>query len=88
VSVDDINVDVHDGRLIVTGEKRTSRAEEGKSYYLSERAYGKFQRVFRLPSDADEGKISATIKDGVLYIKIAKAALEKKGAQSIPINRV
>lgn len=87
VSDEDINVEMHDGRLSVTGEKRTERQEEGKSYFFSERSYGRFQRVFRLPPDADEAKVSATHKDGLLVVRIAKAAPQAKGAKSIPINR-
>ncbi len=86
VSDDDIRVELHDGRLSVTGEKRSERQEEDKSYFFSERIYGKFQRVFRLPADADETKVSASHKDGVLTVKIAKAAPQAKGAKSIPIN--
>lgn len=87
VSDEDINVEVHDGRLTITGEKRAEHHEEGKNYFFSERSYGKFQRAFRLPADADEAKIAATHKDGVLTIKIAKTAPETTKAQSIPVNR-
>ncbi|MAN80637.1 MAG: glutamyl-tRNA amidotransferase [Rhodospirillaceae bacterium] len=87
VSDEDIRVEVHDGRLSVTGEKRSERHKENKSYFFSERTYGKFQRVFRLPADADESKVSAAHKDGVLTIKIAKSAPQEKGAKSIPINK-
>ena len=73
--------------MSITGEKRSERQEEDKSYFFSERVYGKFQRVFRLPVDADETKISASHKDGVLTVKIAKSAPQAKGATSIPINK-
>lgn len=86
VANEDINVEVHDGRLSVTGEKRSERSEEGKSYFFSERSYGRFQRVFRLPPDADENKVSATHRDGLLVIRIARASPKRKGAKSIPIN--
>ena len=84
---ENVSVDVHDGRLTVSGEKQEKKSEEGKSYFFSEITYGRFQRVFRLPPDADEDKISATHKDGVLTIKIAKAQPETSTAKSIPINR-
>ncbi|MEQ8667164.1 MAG: Hsp20/alpha crystallin family protein [Rhodospirillales bacterium] len=87
VSEEDMKVEVHDGRLSVTGEKRAVRKEEGKNFFFSERSYGRFQRVFRLPPDADEAKISASHKDGVLTIRIAKAKAEAPQAKSIPIDR-
>jgi len=87
VSDSDINVEVHDGRLSITGEKQSARKEEGKSYFFSERSYGKFQRIFRLPPDADETKISATHKDGVLVVKIARTVPGPSGTKSIPVNQ-
>lgn len=87
VSDEDINVEVHDGRLTVTGEKRSETKEEGRSYFFSERTYGKFQRAFRLPPDANADKVSASHKDGVLVIKVAKLAATAQGTKSIPINR-
>ena len=67
-----INVSVDHGMLLVTGEKHFERKEEGKTYFFSERSYGKFQRSFRLPEDADQDKVDATYKDGVLCLRIAK----------------
>ena len=87
VSDEDISVEVHDGKLSVTGEKRSDTHAEGRSYFFSERTYGKFQRIFRLPIDADESKVIATHNDGVLTIKIAKQPVEEQTAKSIPINR-
>ncbi len=68
----DINVSVDRETLLVTGEKYFERNEEGKTYFFSERSYGKFQRSFRLPVDADHDKVEATFKDGVLCLRIAK----------------
>jgi HSP20 family protein len=87
VSDEDISVEVHDGRLTVAGEKQSQHQEEGKNFFFSERTYGKFQGVFRLPADADESKVSATHKDGVLTINIAKRTPNERGANSIPITR-
>jgi len=87
VSDEDVSVDVHDGRLTVTGEKQSKHKEEGRSYFFSEITYGRFQRIFRLPPDADDSKISASHKDGLLTIKIAKRTADDKTAKSIPINR-
>ncbi len=83
----DISVEVNDGRLTVSGEKQSSKQEEGKDYFFSERTFGRFQRVFRLPPDADEDAASAVYKDGVLTIQIAKVHPQQTTARSIPINR-
>ena len=83
----DISIEVHDGRLTVTGEKRSSHKEEGKDFYFSERVYGAFRRSFRLPGDADPDKVLATHKDGVLTIKIAKLTPKAPAPKKINITR-
>lgn len=83
----DINVEVEDGRLTVTGEKRAERTEEGKSYYFSERSYGKFRRAFRLPEDADGDGITATHLDGVLTVSVPKRKPSKAKPKSIKVRK-
>ncbi len=87
VSEDDISIEAHDHRLVVTGEKKSSHEESGKSFYFSERTYGSFRRSFRLPTDADEDGIAATHKDGVLTIKVAKTKPSKPAPKKIAINQ-
>ncbi len=87
VGDEDISVEVNDGRLTVTGEKRSTHEEKNKDFYFSERIYGKFRRTFRLPDDADAEKIAATHKDGVLTIKIAKVAPKAVESKKIDIVR-
>ena len=87
VSEDDISVEVHDGRLTVSGEKRSKHEEKGKNFYFSERVYGSFRRTFQLPDDASDDKILATQKDGVLTIKIAKLAPKTPKPKKIEVGR-
>lgn len=87
VSEDQITVEVHDRRLTVTGEKQSSHEEKGKSFYFSERTYGRFRRDFNLPSDADAENVQATHKDGVLEIKVAKSAPQQSAVKKIEISR-
>jgi HSP20 family protein len=72
VSAEDIDVSVHEGHLMIKGEKRAEREEKGRTYYFSEREYGAFQRSFRLPADAQSDKITADFKNGVLTVKVPK----------------
>ena len=64
LSDEDIHLEAHGDRLVVAGEKRAERAESGKNYYLSERAYGRFRRTFRVPDDGDLDKVGAELKEG------------------------
>lgn len=83
----DIDVSVHDGVLTVKGEKRSNREETGETWFFSERQYGSFSRSFRLPPDADEGKVSADLKDGVLTVTVAKATPSSPKAQRIEVRK-
>lgn len=82
----DIDVTADNNILMVKGEKKFEHEESGKTYYFSERSYGHFQRSFRLPGDADKNKISATYRDGVLTVKIAKMEPGTGKGQRIPVN--
>ena len=86
VAEKDIDISVDHNTLSVVGEKKVERKEEGKTYFFTERSYGRFQRSFRLPSDADQDKIKATYKDGVLNLLVAKTQPGKDGARKVAIN--
>jgi HSP20 family protein len=68
----DVEVTMHDGSVIVQGEKRRESEETGNNYFFSEREYGAFLRTFRLPPDADQERVSADFRGGVLTIKVPK----------------
>ena len=82
----DIDVSLHQGVLSVRGEKRIETVEEGAGYFFSEREYGRFQRSFRLPADADPEKIAADYRRGVLTVTIGKRGTDGTGARKIPVR--
>lgn len=87
VAEDDIELTVDDGVLTIRGEKKTQTEKSGDTWYFSERQYGAFRRSFRLPADADGGKASAQMKDGVLHVSVPKLAPQKADtARKIPIS--
>jgi HSP20 family molecular chaperone IbpA len=65
------------GGLTVHGRKEQTRKEgdENSRYHVIERAYGEFSRSFQLPKGLDESKIEADYKNGLLVVRIPKAAL-------------
>jgi HSP20 family protein len=80
-----IEIDVADRALTVHGERPALAADEQKvAVHRRELAYGRFQRSFQLPNDADAAAISAEYKDGVLAIRIPKAAAAR--ARKVPIS--
>jgi len=87
VKDEDIDVAVHDGNLVVRGEKRSHHEESGRTYFFSEREYGAFQRTFRLPPDADQAAIDAAYSDGVLTLRIGKRNVEAGDHRRIEVRR-
>lgn len=70
INQEDISINVENGLLTFSGEKRGAR-EEGSSV-TSERWYGRFSRSFRLPNSADTQNIDAQLKNGILTVSVPK----------------
>ena len=73
----DISIELHDGVLSVSGEKRSSRDDEKERGRWNERAYGSFRRSLALPTDADPERVEASFADGLLEIVVHKRAEAK-----------
>ncbi len=86
VAQDDIEIAVEEGMLTVKGEKRSEHQVEGEDYFCSEREYGRFQRSFRLPADADGDKAGAAYADGVLTISVPMRGEERSAARNIQVR--
>ena len=82
---DDIQVDFHDGRLTITGERRFTDEKKSKKYHLIESQYGSFTRSFYLPDTINAEGIEADYDDGVLKITVPKDA-RRSSRQQIPIK--
>jgi HSP20 family protein len=74
---EDVELEVENGMLSIRGQKSAQRKEEDEEgrYHLVERSYGTFLRSFQLPAGVDEKQIHADYDQGVLHIRIPKAAL-------------
>ncbi|WP_193370172.1 Hsp20/alpha crystallin family protein [Pelagibius marinus] len=83
----DIEVTFADNMLTISGEKREEKEVKEENYHRRERSFGSFRRSFSLPSEVDEGKISAAFKDGVMTIDLPKAKSAQKKAKKITISR-
>ena len=70
---EDFNLEVKDGTLTLTGERKAVKPADGVEYRSVERVNGKFVRFFTLPETVRHDGIQATYKDGILEIHIPKA---------------
>ena len=68
----DLDINVHNGVLTVSGTRSAEERKEGESFALYERQYGSFTRSFSLPDTADGEKIDAKLDSGVLTLTIGK----------------
>ena len=71
-----VDISVDNGVLTIRGEKSVERKEgDNARYHFIERRFGSFSRSVMLPSGVDEDQIAAAFDQGVLTIRIPKAAL-------------
>ena len=83
---DDVKVEIEDGVLAITGERREEHEEDRDDYYRSERSYGQFYRAVPLPDGVDENKCEASFKDGVLEVTIPAPKQEERKAKAIKVK--
>ncbi len=84
---DQIHVEVEDGALTITGEKKEEKSERKRDrFYHYERRYGSFRRSFQLPDNVDSGKIEATYKNGVLELTLKKSEESKPKAIEVKVK--
>jgi HSP20 family protein len=75
---DDINVEIKEGVLAISGEKKEEKVTKEKNrYYHLERNYGSFRREFALPSYVDSEHVEAKYSNGVLELTLKKKETAK-----------
>ncbi len=76
---EDVQIELENNVLCISGEKRTEREEsEENRYHVWERRYGSFQRSFTLPGTVRRDEITAEFKNGILEVHMPKMP-EAKG---------
>jgi len=81
-----INITVSGDVLTLKGEKHYEKDEQDQNRYVSERAYGSFQRSFALPDGVDRDKIAADLSKGVLTLTLPKATGAQKPRRKIEVK--
>jgi HSP20 family protein len=82
---EDINVEIADGALTLSGERKEETEEKKEGFYHSERTYGSFFRSIPLPENVTPENATAKFENGVLEVKIAIPAMES-GSHKIEIQ--
>ncbi len=68
----EVKVNITDGILSISGERKFEDEKESGNYHYRERRYGSFSRTFNLPETVNEEDISASFKNGILSIELPK----------------
>lgn len=85
VDPDDIEVEIDENSVRISGTMDKEEKEEDEKFYSYEREYGEFHREFSLPSEVDTDKVEADVKDGVLTITVPKTAKQKR--KKVKVNK-
>ena len=71
---EEIEIGVKDNLLILSGETRKEEKKEDENTVYSEWRSNRFFRQILLPAEVNAEKVKANLKDGILYLKLPKAA--------------
>jgi HSP20 family protein len=72
LSEDDVNIEVEDQTLTISGERKASEQTKKDGYVRVERAFGAFSRSLTLPKGVDADAVTASFDRGVLELRIPK----------------
>lgn len=76
VALESLDLSITGDTLSLKGERKAPEVPEDR-YHRRERSFGHFARLVSLPERVDADKIQATLKDGVLRVRLPKAASAK-----------
>ncbi len=71
---EDVSIEVNDGVLTISAKQEETREETGERFYRRERRFGSVSRRIALPAAVDQDQADAELLDGVLTLKLPKAA--------------
>ena len=72
VSEEDVTIEVENGVLTLSGERKAEHERSERGFYRIERAFGRFQRQLTLPEGIDTEAVTAHFDRGVLSVHIPK----------------
>ncbi|MBE0598664.1 MAG: Hsp20/alpha crystallin family protein [Desulfuromonadales bacterium] len=74
VDLEDVQITVENQTLTIQGVRQLKPSQPPPNYLRMERCYGQFRRLFALPPDLDQERISISCDRGVLQIVLPKNA--------------
>jgi HSP20 family protein len=82
----DVNIELEDNVLTVSGERKAEHEERKEGYYRVERASGIFSRSLTLPEGVNPEAVKASFENGVLEVRIPKPEQRKPRKVAISVG--
>jgi HSP20 family protein len=83
---EDVKIEVADGQLAISGERKREEDEKKDNFYRCEREYGSFYRLVALPPGVTLDDVKATFADGVLEVSIPLPAAPAPKVRQVEIT--
>jgi HSP20 family protein len=82
----DVELNLRDNVLTISGEKRTEREEEKGGRRYAERTFGRFERTIPFPTEVDAERIDAVFRNGVLTVTLPKSEKAQDKTRRIEVR--
>ena len=83
---EDIEINLTGNMLTVRGEKKRSEETKEDDFYCCERSYGAFVRNIEMPAEVKWDKVRASLKDGILEIRLPKTEAARESSRKIKVE--
>jgi HSP20 family protein len=86
VEVKDIDLEVADGRLTISGERRDQWENTEGRVLVREMRYGSFRRTFQLPEGVTAEQVEAQADKGLLRVRVSNVTKQVEPPRKIEIK--
>lgn len=83
---DDIDINVTDDRITISGERKTEEEHPGERYHVRQQSYGEFRVSYALPATVKPDEVKATYKSGVLEVTMPKTEVAEEHKVKIEVK--
>ena len=86
INPNDVEIEVENGVLTISGERRQNTEDQGEGFYRTERSYGSFTRSLALPEGVNEEQVNARFDHGVLEVTVPLPQQQQQRGRRIQIQ--
>ena len=83
---EDVKVEIAEGYLAISGERKSESEEKTDNIYRRERSYGSFYRAVPLPEGVKVEEVKASFSEGVLEVSVPIPVQAAANARTVTID--